>query len=122
MVGQILRFTIIGTLAAAVHLGMVALLAGLGIHPLVANIFGFASAFSVSYLGHRFVTFPERRLRHLTSVHRFWWVALAGFALNEGLYALLLAVTKLHYLASLFLVLLIVTPITFTLGRLWAFR
>ena len=111
-----------GTLAACVHLGMVALLFQFGLHPLFANVFAFATAFGVSYTGHRFVTFPGSRLPHVVAMHRFWWVALASFLLNEGLYTVLLRSTALHYLASLVLVLLIVTPITFTLSRFWAFR
>jgi len=122
LIPQVLRFIAIGTLAAGVHLSIVALLFQFGLHPLVANIFAFCTAFSVSYFGHRFVTFPGGGLTHLKAAHRFWWVAVASFTLNEGLYALLLHFSNMNYLASLFVVLLIVTPMTFVLSRLWAFR
>jgi putative flippase GtrA len=119
---RVARFVAVGTLAACVHLSMVAILFHAGLHPLIANVFAFATAFGVSYSGHRFVTFPGGRLSHLASLHRFWWVALTSFILNEGLYALLLGSGWLNYLFSLILVLLIVTPITFVFSRFWAFR
>jgi len=122
LIPQVARFVAIGTLAAGVHLSVVAMLFRFGLHPLIANVFAFCTAFGVSYLGHRFVTFPGGRLPHKRSVHRFWWVAVMSFSLNEGLYALLLHFSALNYLVSLFVVLLIVTPMTFVLSRVYAFR
>lgn len=120
---QILKFGVIGTLAAAVHMGMVALLVTFSMHPLLANIFGFMVAFNVSYLGHRFWTFGNKScLSHAASVVRFWGIAVTSFAINEGLFFLFLSFTPLPYLLALFLVLLMVTPITFLLSRSWAFH
>ena len=119
---QIFRFGCVGVLATVTHLGVVALLVPMGMHPLLANIFAFITAFSISYLGHRFWTFGERVTSHVTSVTRFFGVAILSFVLNEFLYFLFLHFTAFPYLLSLFLVLIIVTPITFLLSRLWAFR
>lgn len=120
---QILKFGVIGTFAAAVHLGVVALLVTFSMHPLLANIFGFMIAFNVSYLGHRFWTFDNKsRLSHAASATRFWGIAVSSFAINESLFFLFLSYTPLPYLVSLFLVLLMVTPITFLLSRSWAFN
>lgn len=120
---QILKFGVIGSLAAAVHMGVVALLVNFSLHPLFANIFGFMVAFNVSYLGHRFWTFGNNsRLSHAASAVRFWGIAVTSFAINEGLFFLFLSFTPLPYLLALFLVLLMVTPITFLLSRSWAFH
>lgn len=122
MTRQILKFGIIGTLAAAIHMGVVVLLVRYSLHPLFANIFGFLLAFNVSYLGHRFWTFENKtKLSHAASATRFWGIAVTSFILNETLYYLLLNYTSLNYLPALLLVLLLVTPITFLLSRLWAF-
>lgn len=119
---QLLRFGCIGAAAAAVHMGVVALLVPFGLHPLLANIIGFVSAFNVSYLGHRFWTFGNRTpLSHKRSIARFWGIAVTSFAINELLFFLFLNYTTLPYLVALFLVLILVTPITFILSRVWAF-
>lgn len=120
---QILKFGCIGTAAAGVHMGVVALLVPYGLHPLLANIVGFITAFNVSYFGHRFWTFDNNTtLSHKESASRFWIIAVTSFAINETLFFLFLHYTALPYLAALFVVLIMVTPITFILSRLWAFR
>lgn len=120
---QLLKFGCIGTAAAAVHMGVVALLVPLGLQPLLANIVAFVTAFNVSYLGHRLWTFGNRTtLSHKRSMVRFWGIAVTSFAINETLFFLFLNYTTLPYLVALFLVLILVTPITFVLSRLWAFR
>jgi putative flippase GtrA len=119
---QIIRFGCIGSAAAAVHIGVVALLVPFGLHPLLANIVGFVTAFNVSYFGHRFWTFGNRTtLSHKNSATRFWAIAVTSFAINETLFFLFLRYTALPYLVALFLVLIMVTPITFILSRSWAF-
>ncbi len=120
---QLLKFGTIGTAAAAVHMGVVALLVPLGLQPLLANIIGFISAFNISYIGHRFWTFNNRAtLTHSRAITRFWAIAATSFAINELLFFLFLHYTTLPYLVALFLVLILVTPITFLLSRAWAFR
>ena len=98
---QLFKFVCIGTLAAAVHMSMVALLVPLGFHPLVANVLAFITAFNVSYFGHRFWTFGNTsRLSHITSVSRFWGVAVSSFVINETLFFLFLtlrAVESRHW-------------------------
>ena len=119
---QLVKFGCIGTVAAAVHMGVVALLVPFGLHPLLANIFGFCTAFNVSYFGHRYWTFGNTtRLGHITSMTRFWWVAVSSFAINESLFFVLLTYTSLYYLVALFVVLIVVVPITFLLSKTWAF-
>jgi putative flippase GtrA len=90
--------------------------------PLYANIFAFIAAFNVSYLGHRYWTFGKSSSRHVTAVTRFLGVAVLSFMLNEFLFFLFLRFTSLPYLFAIFIVLVIVTPITFVLSRIWAFR
>jgi putative flippase GtrA len=119
---QLFWFGATGAAAAVTHLLVVILLVeAWGAAPLVANAGGFLVAFGVSYLGHRHLTFAAGAVPARQSLPRFLLVAGLGFALNEGLFALLLATTALPYQAALVLVLLAVAGVTFLLSRQWAF-
>jgi putative flippase GtrA len=122
-VPQSLRFLIIGGLAFLTHLACVLVtVSQFEIPPLAANCLGFLAAFSLSYLGHRNWTFSAEKQAHNTTLSRFAIVALIGFAINEGIYALLLQVFALDYRISLFATLCIAAVSTFFLSRNWAFH
>lgn len=121
MIAQLARFGVVGIAAMAVHWCVVALIVPLGIAPLLANIIGFATAFNVSYLGHRNWTFASSA-GHSTTLARFVGVSITSFLLNEAMYSLLLRFTALDYRAALFIVLIAVAALTFVLSRYWAFR
>lgn len=99
-----------------------ALLVPLGLPPLAANVFAFLVAFQVSYWGHRQWTFTARDLRHRKTLPRFILVSASSFALNEALYFLLLRYTALDYRTALFIVLAVVSILTYLLSRQWAFK
>lgn len=123
MIGQLVRFGIVGVSAVCVHWLVVAtLVPALDLHPLVANVFGSLSAFQVSYWGHRIWTFRARSLDHRQTLPRFIIVACASFSINETLYFLLLHYTCLDYRIALFIILGSVASITFVLSRQWAFH
>ncbi|MBV8045735.1 MAG: GtrA family protein [Paludibacterium sp.] len=120
---QLLWFGVVGISALVVHYLMVtAVLTPLGLAPLVANIAAFLVAFQVSYWGHRHLTFGQSGVSHRHALPRFFGVACLSFAVNEGLYALLLRFTALDYRVSLLIVLFAVAALTFVLSKLWAFR
>lgn len=117
-------FIFVGCAAAAVHLGTVNLLvARFGWEPLFANVAAWLLAFCVSFSGHWHLTFPHSGAPMLRAVRRFFAISLAGFAINEALYAVLLrAMGERWYLVILFFVLLAVAVITWLLSSRWAFR
>jgi putative flippase GtrA len=117
----LIAFGTVGALAAAVHLGVVGLLVPAGLHPLVANVIAFLTAFGVSFSGHRRWTFPTTGRPRPGPLPRFFAVALMAFVLNEGLYALILASGLLGYREALVVVLVIVAAITFVASKYWAF-
>lgn len=121
MLFQLSRFIGVGITAMIVHWLVVRLLVPLGVPPLIANIFGFAVAFNVSYFGHRKLTFRAEELSHSRTLPRFATVALGSFAVNETLYALLLFLTPLSYDLALFIVLGSVAVLTYIFSRFWAF-
>ena len=93
-----------------------------GLPPLVANVVAFHIAFVVSYSGHRWLTFADQAARTRESLPRFVLVAYGGFALNEGLYAVMLAHTRLDEIIALAIVLVAVAVLTYASSRFWAFR
>ncbi len=119
---QIGRFGVVGISALAVHWVVVALLVPTGLAPLVANVLAFLVAFQVSYAGHRRWTFDAAHLSRRQTLPRFFLVALASFAANELMYAVLLRYTPLDYRLALLLVLGLVAGMTFLFSRQWAFR
>lgn len=121
---QLIRFGVVGCGAALVNILIVIwLVERFNINPLTANIFAFLSAFNVSYIGHRYWSFPETKtnLEHLASIFRFLFVATISFALNEGLFYIFLSIFHWHYVAALLLVLITVPLFTFVCSKFWAF-
>ncbi|MBN1684681.1 MAG: GtrA family protein [Gammaproteobacteria bacterium] len=120
---QLIRFGIVGCIAAMVNMLIVILLVEqFAWHPLVANILAFLIAFQVSYFGHCYWSFSNRTVCHKHSVPRFLIVAIVSFILNEGLFYLFLTVLNLYYVLALFLVLIIVPTFTFINSKWWAFN
>ena len=121
---QIIKFGLIGSIAALVHLGVLHLLVSSELlQPLTANIGAFAAAFIVSYTGQSLWTFNHRQHNHKSAALRFLMTQLiCSFALNQGLYALLLKFTLLNYLVAGLIVLVTVPLVTFSLSKYWAFK
>lgn len=119
---QLLRFGVVGVSAMGVHMATAIGLVTAGMLPLAANVIAFLVAFQVSYLGHRLWTFEAHALPHRDTLPRFFGVALMSFAVNEGMYFLLLRYAPLPYWLSLGIVLVAVAAGTFVCSRYWAFR
>ena len=119
---QLLQFVLVGGSAAATHLAVVALrVSQLNMPPLGANVLAFLVAFVVSYNGHALLTFSAAQAKGWSVVARFFAVACLAFVANEVLYYIALHQWHLHYLWSLFAVLLIVAVVTFVAAKFWAF-
>lgn len=119
---QLFRFGIVGLTSAAAHFFMVVLLVKLvHLHPLISNIFAFLVAVNVSYWGHRLWTFNHKKHNHSTML-KFLVVSTNSFLLNEGLFAILLKFTNLHYTYAVMIAIGIVAIVTFLFSKLWAFK
>ncbi|MDH5338506.1 MAG: GtrA family protein [Rubrivivax sp.] len=115
-------FIAVGCLAALVHWSVVVALVDLGgWRPLVANVAGWAVAFTVSFAGHHRLTFRDVGAPVLAAGSRFVLVSFGGFCINEATYAALLGWTGLRYDAVLAVVLVLVAGITYLLSRHWVF-
>jgi putative flippase GtrA len=114
-------FAAVGGLALLVHFATVAALVPFGVSPLLANVFGFLAALTVSFAGHSRWSFPAPERDIAVAASRFVAVAVAGFALNEATYAVLLSRTTLDYRVASIVVLAGVAGLTWLASRHWAF-
>lgn len=114
-------FLAVGGTAALVHMGVFALVQD-HMLPELANALGFVIAFGVSFAGHRLLSFKDAATSVRTSLGRFAVTALAGFASNELVFALLLRSAGLPALVALFVALVLAAGQTFLFSRFWAFR
>lgn len=122
MVLQVARFGVVGTLATAVHTVVVVALVELGLlPPTPANVAAFCCAVFVSYFGHYYWTFRSAA-QHRAAFLRFSIAAATGFALNYGIFLLIVDIWGAHYLIALAVVFVVVPAVTFAMNKLWAFR
>jgi putative flippase GtrA len=120
---RLIYFLGIGITSACVHILIVlSLVTFLQWHPLIANIIAFLTAFNISYLGHKHLTFARLQDQKQLSLVHFFFVASSTGILNEFFYFLLLRYTHLNYLTALILILGIVAIYSFVLSRFWACR
>lgn len=118
---RFIRFALVGTLGAIVHVSTVMLLVShLQIHPLSANVLGFLLGFHVSYFGHRYWTFSETNVSHQVAFPRLLVLQIFNFIANETMFYILLSL-HLPYVLALLIVLCILPAMTFTVSRLWIF-
>jgi putative flippase GtrA len=119
---EALAFILVGLTALTTHwLVLVAFVSAGGLHPLAANVLGFAVAFNVSYLGHRHLTFAVRDRSHRRTLPRFLGVAVSMFLINQIFYWVLLTFSALRYDVANLIVLVTVAAVTFLLSKFWAF-
>lgn len=143
---QALWFLIVGASAALVHfLVLVSIVSFSGITPTWANVIAFLLAFIVSFFGHFYLTFrqpvptydhddqKEQNAKQNTHVFSWrhslptlmkWFASSAvGFAANQSLFVLGLSWFGEHYYIPIWIVVTgIITVMTFSLGKLWAFK
>lgn len=119
-----IRFTMVGSGAAAVHYLCVLLLVEyLFISALFANLIAFCVAFLVSFFGHTYLTFATvTRFRIKHTLPRFFLVASSAFGCNEILFFILIRYFFWPYQIALAFVLITVAAGTYICSQYWAFR
>lgn len=119
-----MKFGIVGSAAALVHLSVLYLLVHYAaISPVVGNMLAFMVAFGVSYPGQAKWTFVDRNIDHRKGVGRFLSIQLlSNFVINQSLFFLLLRYTELNYFVVCVMVLVIVAVITYLLSFYWGLR
>jgi putative flippase GtrA len=118
---QLMRFGIIGVLAALTHYAIAITLTSKSIQPAWANLVAFVIAFWVSYFGHRYFSFNAGEVSHQQTLPRFILVAVIGFILNESLLLLMLHFTAVTIAIGLPFIIVLTAMFTFVLSRQFAF-
>ena len=107
LLNQIFCFGIVGIAAAIVHFSVVVLLVqSYNFLPLIANIFGFLTAFQLSYWGNRLWTFNNTQTMHRLALPKLLFVQILAFTVNESLFSVFLML-KFPYPLALGLVLVV---------------
>ncbi|WP_201526068.1 GtrA family protein [Psychrobacter frigidicola] len=141
---QALWFLVVGASAALVHfLVLINIVGNTSISPAWANVFAFLVAFVVSFVGHFYLTFRQStsnitndapthttikphhppKKSTLTILIKWFASSAAGFIANQGLFVLGLNWFGERYYMLIWLVVTgVITVMTFTLGKLWAFK
>lgn len=121
---EALWFGLVGGLAALTHVGSLFICVHfIHISPQYANILAFIFAFMVSFCGHYYLTFKATAKIWHQALWRWFCSSVAGFVLNQllFLYGLHLFGQDL-YLWIWLVVTMLVTILSFLLGKFWAFR
>ncbi len=116
--GMLARFGGVGVLATLVHLSVAGFMFIIWptVSPFLANLVAFLVAFQVSFWGHRHFTF-----RRDGRAHRFFLLALGGFALNNGVLATLLSVSPIQGFLAIVVATFTVPMLVYLAARFWAF-
>jgi len=114
-------FLVVGTSAAVTHLAVFTWVSPY-VLPELANVAGFCVAFSVSFAGHRRLSFQDAGTSLMQSLLRFGVTSLAGFAANELMFIALFRGLGLPSLLALVFALVFAAAQTFILSRYWDFR
>ena len=119
---QLLKFSAVGASGYVVNLAIyVALLKGADLHYLPAAACSFVVAVSNNYFWNRHWTFRDERGHVYHQGLRFLAVSIAALGLNLGLLRLLVAAGAGKIDAQAIAIVL-VTPFSFTVNKLWSFR
>lgn len=121
---QVGWFGVVGVSAALTHAGVLA--AVLWLLPALpapwANAAGFGVAFGVSYVGHRFLTFPGSQRQTRESLPLFALTSGLGFATNALVFGLLHSAWGVNLWAAWLVATGAAAVQTFALGKWWAFK
>jgi putative flippase GtrA len=118
---RLLRYTLVGAIATAVHYALLALCVEAGAWPAwLASGFGTVIGAQVAYLGNRQFTFAYRgafgaswlKFQTTAAFGALLGMAVVGIAVHFGW----------HYLAAQVVATLAILLLTFVTNRLWAFR
>ena len=122
MIKQALRFGLVGIVATLVHVVTVLVMHYLaGFSTLWANAIAFLTAWTVSYIGNWLWTF-EAPTAHSHSAPRYFFVGIAGFALNQVIVEITTNWWAWPMWLALVPVVMVVPLVSFLASRYWAYR
>lgn len=119
---EFILFSTVGGIATGAHmLCLVGLVELLAVPALAASCAGALVGALISYWLNYHITFRSTAA-HRVALPRFLFIAVVAFVANGTLMAGLLRFGGLHYLVAQVITTAAVLALTFSAGRLWAFR
>lgn len=119
--GRIVRFGFVGVLSTATHvlvaLGLVSFVA---LDPVLASIGGFIFAFTISFVGHKRISFRAPG-RYREYIGRFSVAVIVSFVASTGIVALLTHVFSVDATITFITVGVAVPLMNYLFGRFWVF-
>lgn len=116
------RFVVIGVLAAIVHMSIAwILIDSSGVTPLLGNLAGFLTAFTLSFLGQYYWTFRSQR-HWAAAVWRFGVISGTAFLIDNALLLLLLDHAWLDTADATVVAACVIPVISYLGNRLWALK
>ena len=118
---QLAKFGLVGASGYLINLVVFALLAGLGVHHVVAAIGAFCVAVTNNFLWNRYWTFePGEGPAHFQAA-RFFAVSLASLGLNIAILELLIVNHLTGELTAQAIAVAVAMPFNFLGNKLWTF-
>ncbi len=117
---QVITFGFVGVAATATHYVVALLLTDFTtVGVLLANIFGYCAAVSISIFGHS--AFTYRKKITATVVRRFVVVSLSALAASEAVLYILVSCFDVHHRIALAVVVAIIPVVSFFLNKFWVY-
>jgi putative flippase GtrA len=118
---QLAKFGLVGGSGYLINLAVFALLAGLGVHHVIAAIGAFCVAVTNNFVLNRYWTFePGESPSHFQAA-RFFTVSLASLGLNIAILELLIANHLTGELTAQAIAVALAMPFNFLGNKLWTF-
>jgi putative flippase GtrA len=118
---RLARFSVVGAVATAVHIGVAMLaVAAAGANPTAGSAIGFVAAFTVSYFGHFRFSFRVTG-RYRDYLLKFAVSSLASFLLSTASVWLATAIIGVDYKPALVALAIIVPVGNYLVNRFWVF-
>ncbi len=124
MLGQLVRFYIVGASGVVANLGLLWLLTEAGLWYMVSAIIAIAVSISTNFFGNKFWTFGRRDggVKVIRQYGYFWAASLIGMAIQLGLLWLLVELVGLWYILAAMAAIATASISNFILTKWWVFR
>ena len=117
---QLAKFSVVGASGYLINLAVYASLLGLGAH--LAAAISFVVSAANNYWWNRHWTFRDQRGHFALQGMRFFFVSLAGLAVNQLWLLVFLDWAGLGKIVAQAIAVILVTPLNFLGNKLWSFR
>ncbi len=119
---RLLRYGVVGGIAALVHAATAALAYhSFHIDPTISNLIGYLCGGIISYLGSYYFTF-NLKSGHGYALPRFLAAWILGLVINVGLFKVGLERVQAPFMVNVFVAIVLTPIMQFALLRFWAFR